>query len=265
MEPAKLPPVKDLRPPRPKDAVQSLERGLDIILAFDGYRTRTLSQLVEKTRLSRSAVRRLLMTLVDLGYVIAKERHYQLAPSVLWLGHVIYQHVTMSDICKPHLQLLAHTLETSASVAVLEGDSVRYLCRIMDASRFAPTIAEGTRLPAHQTSLGRVLLAHQDSDTFNLYLRTARFDDAAWVKRFIQEIETTHSRGWSAVNQLMESGIQAVAVPLRNQDGTVVAAISAATHGASSSIQEFIKNSLPAVQETAARISRELRPETLIM
>lgn len=260
-DPTPLPPAEELKPPKPADSVQSLERGLAIIRAFDGSAPLNLVQLSERTGLSRSAARRLLMTLVDLGYINAVGKRYELAPSVLWLGYTHKQNVTMSDICRPHLQLLARHLGTSASVAVLEGTAVRYVCRVMSASEFAPTVTEGTRLPAHQTSLGRLLLAQLDPEEFEEYIAASGSSDSVWLENFRQDIELTRSRGWSAANQLMEIGIQAVAVPLRNRNGDIVAALSTATNGTASPIQTFVRNSLPGVQETARRISLELRPD----
>lgn len=253
---------EERKPPRPVDAVQSLERGLAIIRAFGESPSMNLTQISERTALSRSAVRRLLMTLVDLGYVQTAGKRYQLAPSVLWLGYTHKQHVTVRDICRPHLQILARHLGTSSSIAVLEGADVRYICRVMAASEFAPTVTEGTRLPAHQTSLGRVLLAQLEADMFEEYVRAGSLPEGVWLANFRQDIELTRSRGWNAVDQLMEVGIQAVSVPLRNRDGNIVAALSTATNNAAGPIQAFIRDSLPHVEETARRIGVELTPDT---
>lgn len=253
---------EERRPPRPVDAVQSLERGLAIIRAFGESPALNLTQISERTALSRSAVRRLLVTLVDLGYVKTVGKRYELAPSVLWLGYTYKQRVTMKDVCRPHLQILARHLGTSSSVAVLEEGDVRYICHITPTSEFAPTVTEGTRLPAHQTSLGRVLLAQLDADTFDEYIRVGCFPGGAWLENFRQDIALIRSRGWSSVDQLMEVGIQAVSVPLRNRKGDIVAALSTATNVAATPIQAFIRHSLPHVQETARRISLELSSDT---
>ncbi|WP_139006312.1 IclR family transcriptional regulator domain-containing protein [Arthrobacter crystallopoietes] len=257
---ARLP--EGYKPPRPADAVQSLERGLAIIRAFDGTSSLNLAQISERAALSRSAARRLLLTLVELGYVKTIGKRYELAPSVLWLGYTYKQRVTLRDLCRPHLQILARHLGTSSSVAVLEGGDIRYICRVMAASEFAPTVTEGTRLPAHQTSLGRVLLAQLEADMFEEYIRSERLPGGLWLANFRQDIELTRSRGWSAVDQLMEVGIQAVSVPLRNRDGDIVAALSTATNDAAGSIQVFVRRSVPHVQETARRICLELTPDT---
>nr|WP_240974829.1 IclR family transcriptional regulator C-terminal domain-containing protein [Arthrobacter sp. SF27] len=132
----------------------------------------------------------------------------------------------------------------------------------MAASEFAPTVTEGTRLPAHQTSLGRVLLAQLETDMFEEYVRAGSLPGGLWLANFRQDIELTRSRGWNAVDQLMEVGIQAVSVPLRNRDGNIVAALSTATNNAAGPIQAFVRDSLPHVEETARRIGVELTPDT---
>ena len=72
---------------READFVQSLQRGLAVIRAFDGEsRTLTLGEVATATGLARAAARRFLLTLVDLGYVRVDARLFELSPRVLELG-----------------------------------------------------------------------------------------------------------------------------------------------------------------------------------
>ncbi len=77
--------MPDPTKPRP-DYVQSLERGLAVIKAFDGEHPRlTLSDVARRTKM-RAAARRFLLTLVELGYVHSDGKEFSLRPSVLDVG-----------------------------------------------------------------------------------------------------------------------------------------------------------------------------------
>ena len=89
-------------PDREADFVQSLQRGLAVIRAFDGESTMlTLGEVATATGLARAAARRFLLTLVDLGYVRVDARLFELSPRVLELGRaylsspVSYTHLTL--------------------------------------------------------------------------------------------------------------------------------------------------------------------------
>jgi IclR family pca regulon transcriptional regulator len=72
---------------RTLDFVQSLERGLAVIRAFDAEHSQlTLSEVARITGLTRAAARRFLITLVELGYVRTDGRLFALRPRILQLG-----------------------------------------------------------------------------------------------------------------------------------------------------------------------------------
>src|SRR5947199_10055873 len=86
------------------DFVQSLERGLAVIRAFDAEHSElTLSDVARATGLTRAAARRFLLTLVDLEYVRTDGRMFSLAPRVLELGYAYLSSLTLPEVAEPHL------------------------------------------------------------------------------------------------------------------------------------------------------------------
>lgn len=246
--------------PRPEDAIQSLERGLQIIHSFENRSSQTIVEITEQTSISRSAVRRLAITLVNLGYLSVEGRQYSVTPKVLWLGYTHLQNLSLSTICRPHVRSIADQLELSASIGVMDGTSVRYLCHIPSAREFSPTISEGYRLPAYMTSLGRVIMASWSSVEVESYIAEARISEAPWIDKLRADIELTAERGWSMADQLIEVGLRSVAVPIRDRLGDVVAAISTATSSVQGGESQFIERVLPALHEQSRLISKQLRP-----
>ena len=93
--------------PRSADYVQSLERGLAVIRAFDGeHPALTLSEVSRRTGLSRATARRFLLTLVELGYVHTDGREFSLRPSVLDLGFAYLSSMGLPEVALPHMEAL---------------------------------------------------------------------------------------------------------------------------------------------------------------
>jgi IclR family transcriptional regulator, pca regulon regulatory protein len=104
---------------RRTDFVQSLDRGLAVIRCFSSeHPSLTLSEVAERTGLTRAAARRFLLTLQELGYVGSSGRQFSLRPRVLALGYAYLSSFSVSQIAQPHLEDLAEELHESCSVIV---------------------------------------------------------------------------------------------------------------------------------------------------
>jgi IclR family pca regulon transcriptional regulator len=110
--------------------VRSFERGLAVIRSFDAeHPERTLSEVADACGLTRAAARRLLLTLLDLGYVHQDGRLFRLTPRVLELGYSYLAGITLPQIAEPHLEQLVEQVRESSSLCVLDGDDVVYVAR----------------------------------------------------------------------------------------------------------------------------------------
>jgi IclR family pca regulon transcriptional regulator len=145
---------------RSADHVQSLERGLAVIRAFDAERRELgLSDVARITGLSRAAARRFLLTLVSLGYVHQVNGRFSLTPRVLELGYAYLSGLSLPEVAQPHMEALVAAVNESSSVSVLDDLEIVYVARVPTRRIMSITLAVGTRLPAFATSMGRVLLA----------------------------------------------------------------------------------------------------------
>ncbi len=145
---------------RGSDFVQSLERGLAVIKAFDSTNPElTLSEVAREAGLTRAAARRFLLTLIDLGYVRVEGRLFALRPRVLELGYAYLSSLTLPELAQPHMEELVARIHESCSVSVLDGNEVVYVARVPTHRIMRVAISVGTRFPAFATSMGRVLLA----------------------------------------------------------------------------------------------------------
>src|ERR1700750_1841904 len=191
--------------PRSSDFVQSLERGLAVIRAFDAeHRELALSDVARATGLPRAAARRFLLTLVKLGYVHFADGRFSLRPRVLDLGYAYLSSLSLPEVAQPHMETLGTKVTESSSISLLDDTEVVYVVRVPTRRIMSITLAVGTRLPAYATSMGRVLLA--DLTDAELDERLSRLSPAALTDRTVRDaaalrpiLETVRRQGYAAV------------------------------------------------------------------
>lgn len=248
-----------------RDRIQSIERGFAVLLAFDVERTNpTLAELAATTGLSRPAVRRILLTLRALGYVEPTgSSRWRLTPRVLSIGQHYSATNAVVDIAQPHMIRLVELTEESASLGALDGDEVVYIARVPARRVLTITASAGTRVPVHATSLGRVLLAAAPPDAVDQYLenpglRALTPHTITDPDQFRAALDRVRHQGWSLVSEEREEGLIAVAAPVRDHAGTVVAALASSSSIGRASPGHVERHVIPTLIELADRISADL-------
>jgi IclR family pca regulon transcriptional regulator len=245
--------------------VQSLERGLAVIRAFDEHNPElTLSDVARRTGLTRAAARRFLLTLADLGYVRTDERWFTLSPRILELGYAYLSSLSLPEVAEPHLERLVAEVHESSSVSVLDGEDIVYVARVPTARIMTVSINVGTRFPAYATSMGRVLLSTLPEEELDAYLervelrplspRTVTSRDALRAA-----LDKVREQGWALVDQELEEGLRSIAAPIRDRSGDTIAAVNLSAHASRLTIEAARRGMVPALLATAARIEADLR------
>ncbi|MDZ5445087.1 IclR family transcriptional regulator [Micromonospora sp. 4G57] len=250
---------------RSPEFVQSLERGLAVIRAFDADHPQlTLSEVARATGLTRAAARRFLLTLVDLGYMRTDGRLFTLRPRILELGYAYLSSLSLPEVAQPHMEALVAQVHESCSVSVLDGDEVVYVARVPTKRIMTVGISVGTRFPAYATSMGRVLLAAQPAEWLDDYLVKA--DLQRLTRRTITDpvklraaLTRIAAQGYAIVDQELEEGLRSVAAPIHGEEGSVIAAVNVSAHASRGSSEVIRKALLPPLLAAAKRIEEDLR------
>lgn len=246
------------------DFVEALARGLDIIRVMGGHDgPASLSEVAADAELARPTARRLLYTLEALGYVRSGDSGYDLTPRVLELGTA---HVTQSGLwplLRPHLESLSARTGESTSVAQLDGSDIVYVSRVAVPKIITLQVVIGTRFPALQTSLGKVLLAGLDpSDLESVLALPSRSGITPRWQPTPEERDTELARvraqGWAMTDEQLAMGIRSVAAPVRDGSGRVLAAVNVSTHAAETSVQTLLEHHLPLLLQAAGAMSADL-------
>jgi IclR family pca regulon transcriptional regulator len=246
-------------------SLQSLERGIAVLQVFSHERPAlTLSEVARLTGITRATARRILLTLEKLGHVRSDGRLFSLTPRVLTLGWAYLSSLNLWDVAQPLMEDLVEQTGESTSAATLDLPDIVYVARVPTRRIMTIALGVGTRLPAHATSMGRVLLAALPDDELDRFLADARLEQH--TKRTVTDrdrlravLGQVRKHGWALVDQELEMGLRSIAAPIRRPDGTTVAAMNVSAAAARVSVEELRTRMLPLLLETAGLISATLR------
>lgn len=250
---------------RARSFVTSMDRGLRVIRAF-GERQAflTVSEVAERTDISRAAARRFLKTLQALDYVgSADGQRYFLKPSVLTLGFAYLSSLGLNEVVQPILTSMLERSGEPCSLAVLNETDIVYVARAHNHQPLRAAIRVGDRLPAFSTALGRVLLSGKSDEELRAILTTIKLpkytpdtitDHAAVLDEIVKARQQGHA--FSVSEQIL--GLSAIAVPIRNAAGDIIAGLGVSTQFPAVAAT-FEDITVPQLKEAAATIELALR------
>lgn len=272
------------------DFIEALARGLDVIRAFQpGRPAMSLAAVAGATGLARPTARRILLTLEQMGYVRAVEpldqmghvravnreavdpkavdrkyvdRKYELTPRVLELGMSYVLSRNLWEVARPHMERLVARTHESSSIAQLDGSDIVYVARVAVPKIVALAVTIGTRFPAMQTSLGKVLLAALSPEGAERVLAEPSRSGIPPRIVFSSEeraasLREVRARGWALTDEELAAGIRSVAAPLRDGEGRVIASLNVNTHAAETPVEVLTGEYLPLLLQTAGAISAD--------
>jgi DNA-binding IclR family transcriptional regulator len=210
--------------------VPGLERGLRLLQLFRPGRAEIAApDIARELELPRSTAFRLLQTLEALEFVERNSNGgWRLGPAVLRLG---FEFVASQDVAEHGREVvdrLCADSGASSQLAIRDGRELVVVLKSNPSSMLVSNVQVGTRMPAHATVLGRLLL--QDAALRSLYPEGRLKQHTPQTPRTVAELEKRiaqdRQRGYAVSESGYESGISAVAAPVRNYEQKVVAALS---------------------------------------
>ena len=250
----------------PAGLTQSVARALMILKCFtDREPQRRVSDISAQLELTPSLVSRLLSTLEHEGFVERSEdtNFYRVGKGIITLAGVALNHNRLRMEALDEMQQVIKRLKLGINLAVLDDDSLFYLAHIdgPDAPRAYTLI--GRRNPLHATGMGKVLLAYLPTEARSACLKRLTFypytthtlTDSDLLEK---ELTAVRKRGWALELEELALGRACIAGPIRNQQGSVVAALSISGPLSTLRWEERKDELIAAIIETTDRISMRL-------
>ncbi len=248
---------------------QSLERGLAILGCFTSeHPVLGIADIAEELGMSRSTTHRYVTTLLALGYLEqGRSRKYRLGLRVTDLGMSALNSTGLRENVHPFLEELRERTGYTIGLAVLDGAEVLYVDRARSWRRAEREtdlgLYPGSRMPAYCTAMGKVLLAYLPDDVQRDLIAQMKLErnspSTITSKQALRaELEQIREDGYAVNEQELRPGLQAIAVPVRDESREVVAAVGIAASPEAISVAELSDALGPHLISTAARISSRL-------
>jgi DNA-binding IclR family transcriptional regulator len=191
-----------------------------------------VTELGRRLGVHKATASRLTATLAERGFVErdpATDR-YRLGFGLIWLAGSAMASLDLVRAGHPILEELAETTRETVNVGVAVGDAVVYLDQVRGTRSILSVHWVGRRTPLHSTSNGKVLLAFMDdAERERLFAQPLERMTSKTVTdpdELRAQLKLVRSRGYAQTQGELEEGLNAVAAPVRQADGEVVAALS---------------------------------------
>lgn len=222
-----------------------------------------LKMLASESGLHVSTVHRILGALAAIGLVEHQAGGlYRLGLRWLEYGNLVRERLEVRDVARPYIEALHNMIGEPVNLAIRDGDEIIYIDRVSaNASRIRVVYRVGSRAPLHLTSLGKLFLAEDSArDVSDYAARTGlpgntehSLTRANLLSKALKEVQAS---GIAFDNEEAELGLRCVAAPVRDDQGTLIAAISVSSP--SERFSEHESTWVPALRECAQAVSHAL-------
>ena len=189
-------------------------------------------ELARRLKVPRSTVFRLLTTLEVMGFIerVDGGRDFRLGMAVLRLGFEYFASLELTELGRPLLDRLRDDIHYPCNLVVRDGRSIVYVAKSVAPTPFTSSVNVGTRLPAHATVLGRVLLADLSlAELRQLYpepqLEAFSANTPRTVEELFEMVQRDRDHGYVLQEGFFEANISTIAAPVLDRGGKVVAAL----------------------------------------
>ncbi len=218
-----------------KYIVPALERGLRLLGEFSrDSRTLDAPELARRLDLPRSTVFRLLNTLESMGFLerIGSGNEYRLGLAVLRLGFEYLSSLELTELGQPVIARLCDAIRYPCNIVVRDGRSIVYVAKVTPPTPLTSSVRVGTRLPAHATVLGRILLEDLTLPELRAlypeeHLEVFSGSTPKTVLDLFNMVEVDRQRGYVLGEGFYEASISTIAAPVRDSSSRIIAALGA--------------------------------------
>jgi DNA-binding IclR family transcriptional regulator len=248
----------------PKARLSSVANSIRLLTSFSGAEDELgITTLAARLRLAKSTVHRLAATLTSSGFLeqSSDTGKYRLGMALFELGALVRRRMDVANEGRPKLRELLEKTGETVQMGVVDHLSVLYVYEMESPRAIRMAAAVGGRAPLHCTAVGKVLLAYQPEDFVE---RVFQAGLTAYTARTVTKRDAVlamlcevRSREHAIDDEESESGLRAVAAPIRNQNGAVIAAV-----GVAAPVQRMNRRAMqtcvPTVIATANAVSGRL-------
>lgn len=214
--------------------VRSVDRVVSLLELLGQRRTPLrLVEIATALDIPKSTAHGLLQTVVAKNLVVRDEAQcYRIGIRLFSLAASALDTVDIRDLARPIMQGLSATTRNTCNLAVLDDHHVLYIEKVEDRSSPLRLVTHvGTRLPAHATSLGKVLVAGLPKEARQEWVSSHEFTrmtahTITGARAFARDLRLTSERGFALDNHEFHLAVTGLAAPIVDHTGSTIAALS---------------------------------------
>ena len=248
----------------PKARLSSVANSIRLLSSFSGEENELgITVLAGRLKLAKSTVHRLAATLTAARFLEqnGETGKYRLGLALFELGALVRRRMDVADAARQKLRELLETTGETVQLGIIDHQSVLYIYEMEPRRAIRMAAAVGARAPLHSTAVGKVLLASQPAEYVSqvIDLGLKSFTPKTIVERdeLLQTLAEVAQRDYATDDEESETGLRAIASPVRNHTGQVIAAV-----GLAAPVQRMNKKVMqtcvPSVIATANAVSARL-------
>lgn len=219
---------------RGERGIASVCRALSILELFDAHTAELgITEMAERLDLHKSTLAGLVYTLESSGYLEQNPttRKYRLGVKLVERAFVALGHLEVTRVALPHLERLRNWRDETVNLAVLDGDEVVYIERLLSSQTLGMRSEVGKRAMAHSTALGKALLSQLPRSELDTFLADRDLppitpNTITESQEFKQELDLVRSRGYAVDMEEDQIGGACIAAPIFDHKGEAIAAVS---------------------------------------
>ncbi|OPC79659.1 IclR family transcriptional regulator [Embleya scabrispora] len=245
-------------------SIAAVERAMDVLLLFgrSGRPDLGITEIATELNLTKAAVHRILTALRTRRLISADPttRRYALGPAAVALGRAYLARTDLRLLAAPELRGLADECGETATLSVRRGDARLYVDQVVPAQELRIEVILGTPYPLHAGASSKAMLAFLSDGEIDGYLAQRELEaltakTITQVDKLRRELAAIRKRGYAMSVGERQDGAVAVAAPVLDHDGVVIASLSVA--GPQTRFRTRLGDCAPAVVAAATRLSAE--------
>jgi IclR family transcriptional regulator, KDG regulon repressor len=244
--------------------VRAVERALQILECFDDeHPERGVSEIAQAVDLHKATTHRIMTTLLNFGYLERAEdgQRYRLGIRLTELGLKVVRRMDLRREALPYMKQLVEEWDETCDLSIFDSNNVFYVEVVRGNRALTIAAAVGQRLPAHSTASGKLFMAHlpkeQQEIILSKPLRAYTGKTITSPEELRKQFVEIRAQGFALDSEEFEVGVCAIAAPIYNRQGNVIATIGGPSP-VSRMTPERIQEITTAFKLAAQQISRRM-------
>lgn len=212
--------------------LQTADRALHI-LELLARESMTATDIQKKLELNKSTVHRLMMTLLNRGFVERNEQTgiYQVGLKMVEISSIRLNHIELKTEALPYLHQLANKLNQSIQLAIYDEGEAVFIEKIEKYQSFHMFCQIGKRIPLYSSAVGKSLIMDKTETEIREIMKHVVFEKFTentrmTVDALLEDIRLASVQGYTVDSAEHEDNVHCVAMPIYDYRGQIVAAAS---------------------------------------